>query len=443
MRFIRRLTCLALSFPMVYGTVKSQPGFVTRGGHRFLLDDRPFYFSGTNYWYGGLLALEPDSSRGIDRLRRELDFLVQKGISNLRVMVGVEGTGQINGVPRVEPPLQPHKGEFNTDMLKGLDILLSEMGKRNMKAVLFLSNNWEWSGGFLQYLNWNGKLSDTDMRGKMSWDELRDITSMFYSCQPCRDDYLKQVDLILSRVNTISGKKYTEDPTIMTWELANEPRPMRPSANSSYRNWIRSAAAFIRAKDPNHLIAIGHEGGMGVDDDMQLFEDIHALPEIDYLTIHIWAKNWGWFKTESFATDMPTVLEKVEEYINRHERIARKLNKPLVIEEFGLPRDNHSFQPSGSTHYRNAYYALIFGRLKKSSQEGGVLAGLNFWAFGGTARPIEGQPFWEKGNDYLGDPPMEEQGLNTVFDSDLATWEIIQELTPTLEGSRKLRTVSR
>jgi hypothetical protein len=27
---------------------------------------------------------------------------------------------------------------------------------------------------------------------------------------------------------------------------------------------------------------------------------------------------------------------------------------------------------------------------------------------------------------YMGDPPMEEQGLNTVFDSDRSTWEAIR-----------------
>lgn len=431
MSFIRQLTCFALSFPLFYGPAKAQQGFVKREGHRFVLNGNPYYFTGTNYWYGGLLGLEQNTSRGIGRLQKELDFLVDQGVSNLRVMVGVEGAGQINGVSRVEPPLQPEKGKFDPNVLRGLDILLSEMGKRNMKAVLFLSNNWEWSGGFLQYLNWNGKIPDVDLRRKINWDELRDYTSLFYSCQPCRDDYLKQVDFLLSRVNTVTGKKYTEDPAIMTWELANEPRPMRPAADNNYRDWIRSVAKFIRSKDANHLIAIGHEGGMGVDDDMKLFEDIHAFPEIDYLTIHIWAKNWSWFKMESFDTDMPRVLEMADEYISRHEAIAKKINKPLVIEEFGLPRDGHSFSPSSSVAHRDRLYEMIFGRLKKSSQQNGVLAGLNFWAFGGIARPVEGQTFWEKGNDYLGDPPMEEQGLNTVFDSDHSTWKIISENNPT------------
>jgi mannan endo-1,4-beta-mannosidase len=69
----------------------------------------------------------------------------------------------------------------------------------------------------------------------------------------------------------------------------------------------------------------------------------------------------------------------------------------------------------------------MFEFVAESSKSNGVVAGANFWAFGGTARPIKSQIFWKKGNDYMGDPPMEEQGLNTVFDSDKTTWAVINK----------------
>jgi hypothetical protein len=83
----------------------------------------------------------------------------------------------------------------------------------------------------------------------------------------------------------------------------------------------------------------------------------------------------------------------------------------LVIEEFGLPRDGHSFSPLSQTRFSDAYYRAIFSVWQKRNKENGVIAGCNFWAFSGKARPIPGQPFWKKGDDYMGDPPMEEQGL--------------------------------
>lgn len=58
---------------------------------------------------------------------------------------------------KVEPTLQMKPSVYNDAIFDGLDFLLAEMGKRNMKAVLFFTNSWEWSGGYSQYLNWVGK----------------------------------------------------------------------------------------------------------------------------------------------------------------------------------------------------------------------------------------------------------------------------------------------
>jgi mannan endo-1,4-beta-mannosidase len=77
--------------------------------------------------------------------------------------------------------------------------------------------------------------------------------------------------------------------------------------------------------------------------------------------------------------------------------------------------------------------------LAQNAERNGHLAGAAFWAFGGTARPIKNQIFWKKGDPYMGDPPMEEQGLNTVFDSDKSTWKIIKSFTETLTARKRIR----
>ena len=176
------LRIIAIFF-FLNGIVNAQPSsFVKVADKKFMLEERPYNFIGVNYWYGGLLS---NGKAGQERVKKELDFLKNKGISNLRIMAGAEGSGQINGVPRVEPSLQPKPGIFKKELLNGLDFLLAEMGKRNMKAVIFLSNNWEWSGGFMQYLNWNGLMPDSVLKRKLTWDEMRDYTSLFYSCPNC------------------------------------------------------------------------------------------------------------------------------------------------------------------------------------------------------------------------------------------------------------------
>lgn len=423
------LTIVTLMFPAKLFAQKSS--FVSVKNHQFYAGGKPYYFIGTNYWYGTLLGLEKDKRKGVERLRRELDFLKANGVANLRIMAGAEGAGMINGVMRVAPPLQPEPGKFNENILDGLDLILAEMGKRDMKAVVFFSNNWEWSGGFQQYLTWNNQVPEDRKTRKLTWDEQRDIVSQFYACEPCKENYNKQVNLILNRTNKYNKKKYTDDSAIMAWELANEPRPMRPFANADYKKWIADVARMIKSKDRNHLVTIGHEGFMGTED-IKLFEEIHADRNVDYLTIHIWAKNWGWFKEDKVAEGFPNVIEKIDAYINQHLTVAEKLNKPLVIEEFGLPRDRQSFAINSSTALRDDFYGRIFSILAKHSKSNGHLAGAAFWAFGGTARPIKNQIFWKNGDDYMGDPPMEEQGLNTVFDSDQSTWKVINTYSKSL-----------
>ena len=401
--------------------VKAGDPFVTVQNGHFMLGRNNYTYIGVNYWYGGLAANTP---KGQQRIKAELAFLAAKGVKNVRVMAGAEGAGPINGVPRVEPALQTAPGVFNTSLLKGLDYLLAELAKHKMKAIIYFSNNWEWSGGFLQYLNWNGKIADSVLRRKLSWDEMRDKVSEFYQCAPCMTQYEAQLTLLISRTNSITGKKYRDDPAIMAWEIANEPRPMRPAMIDAYKQFIHGTATLIRSLDPNHLVTTGAEGDMGTEN-MDVFRSIHEDKAIDYLTIHIWPKNWGWFSDTAIGKSFDRVLENTGAYIKRHTAVALALKKPLVIEEFGLPRDQHAFTVQTTTLLRDRYYAFVFDYLTDPAKNAGVIGGANFWAFAGKGRPSHRQLLWAKGDDFLGDPPVEEQGLNSVFDTDISTWNVV------------------
>jgi mannan endo-1,4-beta-mannosidase len=196
-----------------------------------------------------------------------------------------------------------------------------------MKAVIFFSNNWEWSGGFLQYLRWNGKISDSLFRAPMELEYHAGCDqSGFIFVRLAKKIILKQVALVLNRTNSISGRAYKEDPVIMAWELANEPRPMRHEANEAYRQWIASTAAYIKANDQNHLVTLGHEGEIGTQN-MDLYEAIHRDSLIDYLTIHIWPRNWGWYKRDALGEALPEIIQKSKAYIDKHISLAAKAKK--------------------------------------------------------------------------------------------------------------------
>ena len=409
------LFCLLLSVPGL-----AQRGFVRVQGQQFTLDGKPYRYIGANYWYGGLLATQGPA--GKQRLRQELDFLKKQKVTNLRVMVGAEGLNDTY-LYRVPQPLQPRQGEFNDSLLLGLDYLLRELDRRDMKAVLHLTNTWEWSGGLGQYLAWNGYgEGPLPKNPNWDWNKYQAFITQFYTCAPCQEAVNQTIRHVLARTNALTGQRYIDDPAIMAWEIINEPRPMGAASNPAFLQWMQKTAALIKSLDANHLLTTGSEGDIATDNNMAVYEQLHADPNIDYATIHIWPKNWGWFKDTAVAKDFEKVRVNTRQFIARHVAVAQRLNKPLVIEEFGLPRNQQAFATGTSTSLRDAYYADIFAAVRQ--QEG--IAGCNFWSFGGTARPIAGQVFWKPGDAYMGDPAGEEQGLNSVFDSDKSTWKKVK-----------------
>jgi mannan endo-1,4-beta-mannosidase len=424
---LRFLLVLLLALGGRWGVAAAPPaGFVRRQGTGFVLSGRPYRYIGANYWYGGLLATQ--GTAGQARLRQELDFLHQHGVRNLRVMVGAEGL--THGYQyRVQQPLQPAPGQFDERIAQGLDFLLAELAKRDMKAVLHFTNTWEWSGGLGQYLEWNGYQGQPLPKNPdYDWNKYQAYIAQFYTCQPCQDELTAYIRYVLGRTNSLTKKQYVDEPAIMAWEIINEPRPMTAAATPAFEAWMRSTAALIKALDKNHLLTTGSEGDIATDGNLVTYERLHADPHIDYLTIHIWPKNWGWFKDTATARSLPLVLANTRAYVARHAAVAQRLGKPLVVEEFGLPRDGQVFTPAAATTLRDEYYAALFELMRQYP----VIAGYNFWAFGGQARPVPGQTFWKAGDAYLGDPGGEEQGLNSVFDLDATTWAIVDEYVKTL-----------
>lgn len=411
-------------------TCFAQQGFVKVNGTHFTIDGQPYRYIGANYWYGGLLATNGEA--GKNRLKTELDFLKAHGVTNLRIMVGAEGLSDYKFRTPNEKTLQPEAGKFDENIMAGLDYLLNEMGKRNMKAVLHFTNTWEWSGGIGQYLKWNGygeQPYPKSLGGYYSWDKLRQYISQFYTCKPCMDELDTYIKYVLNRTNSFNGKRYTEDNAIMAWEIINEPRPMEKAAVPAFEAWMSHVSALVKSIDQNHLLTTGSEGDIASDFDLGVYKRVQADKNIDYLTIHIWPKNWSWFKDTSINASYKVILDSAGKDIKKHLLIAAQLSKPLVIEEFGLPRDLHVYSPATTTHNRDNFYGFIFNTVLNDT----AIAGANFWAFGGIARPIPGQTFWKDGDEFMGDPGGEEQGLNSVFDTDASTWAVISKYTSAIK----------
>ena len=388
---------------------------------QFVRDGKPYYFVGTNFWYGAILGSEGEGGNR-ERLHKELDFLKSIGINNLRVLVGADGE---NGIKtRVEPSLQVAPGVYNDTILAGLDYFMNELRERDMTAVLYLNNSWEWSGGYSVYLQWSGR-GDAVVPAVDGWPAYMEYVKQFPQSDSAKALFANHVNYIVSRTNRYNQIKYVDDPTIMSWQIGNEPRAFSDENKEPFARWMADVAAQIKSLDPNHMVSSGSEGSWGCEMDMNLFEKIHADPNINYLNIHIWPYNWSWVKADSLKELLPRAKENTKKYIDDHMVIARKYSKPIVLEEFGFPRDGFSFSKEAPTTARDEYYRYVFDLIRQDRESGGLFAGCNFWAWGGFAGQNPDHVFWEKGDDYTGDPAQEQQGLNSVFATD-STIEIIK-----------------
>ena len=362
------------------------------------------------------------------------------GITNLRILVGSDGP---EGVAyKVEPILQMEPGVYNDTLLRGLDYLLAEMAERDMHAVLYFNNSWEWSGGYGQYLEWagNGKALLPNVDG---YDKYVDHVSRFVKDEKAKELYYNHVRNIVTRKNTVTGRDYKDDPAIFSWQVGNEPRPFARDSvtKTAFYEWLCTTATMIKELDPNHMVSTGSEGLHGCEGDMALFEKIHAHKDFDYLNVHIWPLVWRWVDKDTFADSVCVAARMTEKYLTAHFPSAERVGKPIVLEEFGYPRDGNkdfkgeavkfwdgvSISKESATTARDEYYSYVFDRLVKSCQAGEPLAGVNFWGWGGYATQSEVNEFWKPGDDYCGDPAQEPQGLFSVYATDTTTLELIRK----------------
>ena len=412
-------------------------GMVQRDGKHLLIDGAPYRFAGTNMWYAAWLGADaPFGNR--DRLRRELDALQALGIGNLRIL-GAAELSPLRG--SIRPAFRGPGSDYDETLLRGLDFALAEIGRRSMKAVVYLTNFWEWSGGMATYLHWTNGGRFIDMNDPAHpWPAFPDFASGFYESAPAMRLYHDYVRALLGRRNSVSGVDYSGDPTIMSWQLANEPRPGGTDTVGRrrmpfYFDWISATARLIKSLAPLHLVSTGSEGTMGCLGDEGCVARAHAPAEIDYVTAHIWPQNWSWADPSDLAGSWDNVETRSRDYIARQAAIAERLNKPLVIEEFGFPRDGGSFDPAAPTRFKDRFYALIYQAVEASMGSGGPIAGSNFWAWSGEGRARHADRRWRNGDtSYMGDPPHEPQGWYGVLDGDQSTKALIARHAATVSA---------
>ncbi|KAG6837383.1 hypothetical protein H0H93_010542 [Arthromyces matolae] len=298
-------------------------GFATTKGSQFEVDGKPFYFVGANSYWLPLLSTDADvestfkqmQAAGAKVLRTwgheaitadELAGAKQSGLTYYQLWDKAGSDWTLNEGPQG---------------LQRLDNVIETAGKYGIKSLTYFPYRSGY-GGLELYIDY--LVGTTNVTHDVFFTNPKTIAS-----------YQRYVKTIVER--------YKNSPNIFAWELMNEARCLGdlpagpncvPGSNTLY-NWYKEQSNFVRSLDPYHLITTGGEGHFywktgdltsdynfngqaGEDFDLDM-----TLPNIDFGT---YDHPGTGFSIEAWGN----------EWITYHSEAAKKANKPVILEEFGV-----------------------------------------------------------------------------------------------------------
>ncbi|KAF9234133.1 glycoside hydrolase family 5 protein [Melanogaster broomeanus] len=337
MKLSATLVSLALAAVPIAGSAGQSTGFVTANGQGFTLDGEPYTVFGSNSYWVGLMGYTTDemntafqniAATGATAVRTwsvtALSNLTPPGLQ--RALDG--STPTINyGTTGLQNfgPVYPHLQQFanGSSCWSSLpDNVIAAAKANGIRLIISLTNNWSDYGGMDVYVN---QILGTGQPHDYFYTDSKIIAAF--------QNYIK-----------VWVERYTDEQTILAWELANEPR-CTGSTNSvssgtctttTITNWVKTMSAYIKSLDSNHLVAVGDEGwhnwpkssdlsyngSQGID-----FEANLAIDTIDFGTFHLYPYTW--------SEQNPSAMDWGQEWIENHRSSQATYNKPVLMEEFG------------------------------------------------------------------------------------------------------------
>jgi mannan endo-1,4-beta-mannosidase len=300
-------------------------GFVQRQSDHLVLDGATFRIAGANIYYfafseqpAQMRLLEVADDFGLNVLRIWAFNDHRTDPPNPPIPSDTEVCFQFLAPGGSAPELR--QGPFGLDRL---DRAVQLAGQRGIRLILTLTNHNPDYGGMPQF---------------QRWFDLPNLND-FYSDSSAKNAFKNWLQAIVTRRNPLTGISYAQDPTILAWEIANEPRcPGDPSGTRLLTNWLNEISAYIRTLAPNQLISAGDEGFFNhqLAGGNWLFngsegvstEDILGISDIDFGTFHMYPDQWANNQDAQAFGEM---------WIQNHIDAAARATKPVILEEYGLP----------------------------------------------------------------------------------------------------------
>ena len=321
--------------------------FIITDGTLFKTSDtnRPWFYAGTNNYYVGV---DNASTAVVDEI-----------ISDMAAMkLNVLRLWGFNGDQSKTTKLQgPNAGDFMESNFQMLDYVLYKAGLNDIRVIIPLTNYWNDYGGMKQYVSWAGDTTPTA-------DE-------FYTNTTAQSYFKNFLSYLANRTNIYNGRIYKNDPTILAWQLANEPRyrtDIVAGDGSALSDWISSISFYLKNTiGVKQFISAGMEGFYDtgnaakggkswMDNEGTDFMLQHTDSNINFTGFHLYQDSWVLSDTQCIT------------WIANHIRDARRnasLGKPVVMDEYGR---------NTTIEARNVSFKSY---LKTANRE--LANGTNFW----------------------------------------------------------------
>ena len=261
-------------------------GFVYTEGNKFMLNGKPYYFAGANCYNLFTYGSGAGDTESSYMNKQQIDEMMQIMASN-KVQV-VRTWGFNNDASQTWHDFQTGPNTYNEQEFDEFDYIAISAKNHGIKLIVTLANYWTDYGGITQYLEWVGSSAKPNQ-------------GVFFNNSKAIQLYKNYVQHFVTRKNHYTNISYIDDPTILAWEVCNEPRhqDMGDDITSTVlRGWMDDIGAFIKGLDSNHLISSGLEGqgskygyGGNCGND---FITIHESPGVDFCSAHP-------YPTESWA----------------------------------------------------------------------------------------------------------------------------------------------
>eukprot|EP00775_Hariotina_reticulata_P002089 gene2089-2407_t len=239
--------------------------------------------------------------------------------------------------------LPSYPGSYESAQFKGLDYVIAGAGKRGLQVVLCLTNLWV--------------------------------------------AYERGPENIASHVNYLNNLAYKDDPTVLGWDVMNEPRCPGCSASglAAKERFLSSLQQVVKTAAPGQLTFSGTEGFFSSGDANVAYnpgagaacegENFRSEADIfDVVTTHMYERQMeamgqlGWRKP-TFDEYANYLYKKLQVYT----AVAAEKGRELVVEEFGLSIRFHDDEE------RKVVFAIVANALIVAKRAGQPLKAAWFW----------------------------------------------------------------